>query len=248
MNDIAIKVENLNLKYIFINSMGVKKYIANILKKNKSRTKEVLALTGVSFELEKGKTLGIIGSNGSGKSTLLRVLAQLYTPDIGKVALYSESVALLALGTGFQPELTGIENIYLSGLLLGMSKETIDKKINEIVEFSGIGDFVNSPVKTYSSGMKARLGFSIATNIEPDILLIDEILGVGDEAFKKKSNNRIKELIESNKTVVLVSHSVAAIREVCDCVLWLHKGEVVKFGDDVIGITEEYRNCLRNSK
>lgn len=232
MESYALKVENLNLKYKFVRNMSLKQEIGRVLRRrNESAIKEVWALKNLSFTIEKGQTVGIIGSNGAGKSTLLKVIAKIFEPDTGSIDTGDQSVSLLALGTGFQGELSGIENIYSNGLLLGLSKKEIDEKLQDIIEFSGVGEFIDHPLKAYSSGMRARLAFSIACYVEPDILLIDEVLGVGDQNFMEKSNKKIKEIIHSDRTVLLVSHSLPVMRELCDKVLWLDKGELKGFGD-----------------
>jgi len=240
-----IKIQNLNLKYRFVKKMNLKKEIAKFYSKKKSiKRKEVWALKNINFTVEKGKTIGIIGPNGAGKTTLLKVIAKVFEPDSGTVELYSDSVSLLTLGAGFHPELLGIDNIYLNGLLLGFSKKEIDQKMEKIIDFSELGEYIFYPVKTYSSGMRVRLAFSISSFIEPDILLIDEVLGVGDERFKKKSKERIRELVKT-RTVFLASHSMSSIVDLCDLTLWLHKGEMMEFGDSR-EVVKKYRDY--NSK
>lgn len=212
--------------------MSLKQELGNLFSKKKERAvKEVWALKNLTFEIEKGQTVGIIGSNGAGKSTLLKVVGKIFEPDSGIVDTGNQSVSLLALGTGFQGELSGIENIYSNGLLLGLSKKEIDEKLEDIIDFAGVGEFIEHPLKAYSSGMRARLAFSIACHVEPDILLIDEVLGVGDQNFKEKSGNKIKELINSERTVLLVSHSLSVMRELCDKVIWIEKGELKGYGE-----------------
>lgn len=230
---IAIDVKGLNVKYKIVNSVNFKNEIIKVLTKKESgaKVKEVWALKDVSFQVEQGSNVGIIGTNGSGKTTLLKTIANIFQPDSGTVSLHSDSVSLLTLGVGFQPELSGYENIYLNGMLLGFKKKQIDEKVNEIIEFSELEDFVYYPIKTYSAGMKTRLAFSIAAHIESDILLIDEVLGVGDESFKAKSKAKLDELINENRTVILISHSLNTIKESCDKVLWLHKGVVKGYGE-----------------
>ncbi len=188
------------------------------------------ALRNVSFSVKQGETLGIIGRNGSGKSTLLRVIARVYPPDEGEVAVKGEVSTLFGLGIGFQPDLSGLDNIYLSSILMGLSKKQIDGIVDEIVDFAELGDFINMPVKTYSSGMNSRLGFAIAVNVDRDIVLIDEILGAGDAQFKKKADKRMAKLI-GERTVVLVSHNLPTIKKFAHKVLWLDKGRVMAFGD-----------------
>lgn len=189
-------------------------------------------LRDVSFQLRAGETLGVIGSNGAGKSTLLRLIAGIVDPDRGQMWRKPGVTGnLLALNVGFKPELSGRENIMLSGLLLGLSHRQISERIDEIHAYTELKDFFERPVGTYSTGMRARLGFALAIHADPDILLIDEVLGVGDESFKIKSHEAMKAKIKSNKTVVLVSHSMEAIRSLCDRVLWLHEGRSIMCGE-----------------
>ncbi|NBI08143.1 ABC transporter ATP-binding protein [Senegalia massiliensis] len=251
MNNLAIEVKNLNLKYKFIKSMNMKKELVKMFKRQKNiRTKEVWALQDVSFQIEKGSNVGIIGSNGSGKTTLLKTIANIFQPDSGEIHVYEDSISLLTLGAGFQPELSGYENVYLNGLTLGFTKKEIDNKIDEIIEFSELGDFIYNPIRTYSSGMKSRLAFSIAIHIEPDILLIDEVLGVGDQSFKDKSTQKLKEIIYEDRTVIMVSHSLSTIRDLCDTVLWIEKGKVKDFGptEQILKDYKEYMNNIRKKR
>ncbi len=189
------------------------------------------ALDGVSFELSHGETLGVIGPNGSGKSTLLRVVGGIFPPDEGHIAAEGRVSSLLSLTAGFQTELSGRENITLVGMLLGFARGYLSEHTDEIIEFASIGDFIDAPVKTYSSGMVARLGFAIATHLDCDILLVDEILGVGDRDFRARSKTRIAELLSEDRTVLLVSHDLGAILEYSTQVLWLDHGKVVQHGD-----------------
>lgn len=210
------------------------------------------ALNDVSFSLRAGETLGVIGANGAGKSTLLRMIAGIIDPDRGQLWRHPNMTAsLLALNVGFKPELSGRENVVISGLLLGMRLKQVKAKLEEIREFSELGDFFERPVGTYSTGMRARLGFAVAINADPDILLIDEVLGVGDQAFKLKSHEAMKQKIHSDKTVVLVSHSMDAIRELCDRVLWVHQGRNITCGkpDEVIdSYFEVVREAVREAR
>ncbi len=235
----AITVKDLHISY-----RGIKKFsIKRSLFKKKNSIEIFDAVKGISFEVEKGKILGFIGKNGSGKSTTLRALAGIFSPDKGVIDLHGNSVSLLSIGVGFQPKLTGYENIYLSGMLLGFSEAEIKAKEEEIIKFADIGSFIYKPVKTYSSGMHSKLAFAITAILEADIILIDEVLSVGDAKFKEKSYNKMKELIsDENRTVVIVSHSLETIRELCDQVLWLHDGKVKKIGtpEDVIPEYKEF--------
>ncbi len=239
--EIAITVKNLHISY-----RGLKKFsIKRSLFKGTKNSKEIFeAVKGISFQVEKGKILGFIGKNGSGKSTTLRALAGIFSPDKGIIDLHGNTVSLLSIGVGFQPKLTGYENIYLSGMLLGFSESQIKEKEKEIIEFADIGDFIYKPVKTYSSGMHSKLAFAITAILETDIILIDEVLSVGDAAFKEKSYNKMKELIgDDNRTVVIVSHSLDTIKNLCDEVLWLHNGEIKKIGDPD-SVIEEYKKFM----
>jgi ABC-type polysaccharide/polyol phosphate transport system ATPase subunit len=192
---------------------------------------EFWALQGVTFEVEQGTTYGLIGSNGSGKSTLLKCIARIYRPDRGRVVTRGRMSALLELGAGFHPELSGRENVYLNGSILGMSRREIDRRFSDIVEFAGLEQFIDSPVKTYSSGMYVRLGFSVAITVEPDVLLIDEILAVGDESFQQRCLEKFADLRQSGRTIVLVSHGLDAVRNICDRAAWLDHGALVKEGE-----------------
>lgn len=238
---IAVTVKDLHIIYRGLKKTSIRASWTKI--RNKIETFE--ALKGINFEIEEGKILGIIGKNGSGKSTMLRAIAGIFSPDKGSIDLHGHSVSLLSIGVGFNRKLTGKENIYLSGMLLGFSEEEIEEKIDEIIKFADIGDFINKPVKTYSSGMYSKLAFAITAILETDIMLIDEVLSVGDAAFKEKSYNKMKELISDDKrTVIIVSHSLGTISELCDEVLWLNDGEVIEIGkpNDVIPKYEKFMN------
>jgi ABC-type polysaccharide/polyol phosphate transport system ATPase subunit len=188
------------------------------------------ALENVSIEIKKGEVIGIMGANGSGKSTLLRVIAGIYAPDEGSVNVQGRITLLAGIGTGFQQDLTGRENIYLTGSIYGYSKREISDLENEIIEFSGIHDFIDRPIRTYSAGMRARLGFAIVSNLEPDILLLDEVMSVGDAEFRKKSRKKIEELINGEATVIIVSHSKSIIKGICDRIFAIDKGRIVTDG------------------
>lgn len=237
--NIAVTVDNLHITY-----RGLKKTSIRASWKNFGGKVELFhALKGVSFEIEEGKILGIIGKNGAGKSTMLRAIAGIFSPDKGKIDLHGRTISLLSIGVGFNKKLTGKENIYLSGMLLGFSEEEIAAKEKEIIDFADIGDFIRKPVKTYSSGMYSKLAFAITAILETDIMLIDEVLSVGDAKFKEKSYNKMKELIsDDTRTVIIVSHSLGTIKELCNEVLWLNDGEVVMKGsaEEVIPKYEEF--------
>lgn len=239
---IVLKVEDVSMKFNLsaekVNDL--KDYIIKFLKRQ-LRYQEFWALRNVSFELEEGERLGILGFNGAGKSTLLKVIAGVLKPTEGKVTKKGTIVPLLELGAGFDKQYTGAENIYLYGAVLGYSKEFIDEKYDEIVEFSELGDFINVPIKNYSSGMKARLGFSIATVVEPDILIVDEVLSVGDAKFKKKSEKKIRSMFDKGVTVLFVSHSLDQVKRLCDKAILLEKGKIIAAGtvEEVSAIYEE---------
>ena len=211
---------------------------------NKKKKIEVFeALKGVSFELEEGKILGIVGKNGSGKSTMLRAIAGIFSPDKGTIDLHNNSISLLSIGVGFNKKLSGYENIYLSGMLLGFSEEEIKEKEKEIIDFADIGKFIYKPVKTYSSGMYSKLAFAITAILETDIMLIDEVLSVGDMKFKEKSFNKMKELIsDAKRTVIIVSHNISTIKDLCDEIIWLDEGKIIMKGnsDEVIPKYNEF--------
>lgn len=230
MSEYAIEVENLCIQYKGLKSFSIKQ---NLLKKKGRKKYDVVeAVKNISFKVEKGEILGIIGKNGSGKSTMLRAIAGIFSPNSGTIDLHGNSVSLLAIGVGFQKELTGRENILLSGMLLGFSEKQIQERMDEIIEFSELGDFIDAPVRTYSSGMYSRLAFSITATLETDIILIDELLSVGDARFKKKSYNKMKELISAkNRTVMIVSHDMKNLAKFCTKILWINDGEFVKYGD-----------------
>lgn len=196
-----------------------------------SRYEEFTAVNDVSFDVITGSTFGLIGSNGSGKSTLLKCLAKIYAPNKGSITYNGRMAALLEVGSGFHHELSGKENIYLNGSILGMSKKEIDKKYDEIVDFSGVEQFIDQPIKNYSSGMYVRLGFSVAISVEPDILVADEVLAVGDEAFQRKCLEKFKDFRKDGRTVILVSHSMESIKDMCDQAAWLEKGNLQFVGE-----------------
>lgn len=236
----AIDVKDLHISYKCLKSFSIKKSLLH-LKKTKAEVYE--AVRGVSFSVRKGEILGIVGKNGSGKSTMLRAIAGIFSPDEGSIDLHGNSVQLLSIGVGFQKKLTGRENILLSGMLLGFSEEQVREKMDDIIKFANLGKFIDMPVKTYSSGMHSKLAFSITAILESDIMLIDEVLSVGDAKFKKKSFNKMKELISNeDRTVLIVSHNSQTIRQLCTSVLWLHEGELRMIGEteEVLTAYEEF--------
>ncbi|HEX21443.1 MAG TPA: ABC transporter ATP-binding protein, partial [Actinobacteria bacterium] len=232
---------NKNVKGTAVTAQGIWKEFRVYHEKNQS-IKEIFikrkraeyetfwALKDVSFAVKQGITFGLIGENGSGKSTMLKILAKILRANQGTVEIKGKVSALLELGTGFHPELTGRENVFLNGSILGLSRKEISKRFNDIVAFSELEQFIDSPVKTYSSGMYVRLGFAVATNVDPDVLLIDEILAVGDEAFQRKSLDKLYELKKQKKTIIVVSHALSSIAEICDEAIWLDKGEIKAAG------------------
>lgn len=240
--EIAISVNDLHVYYRDMNRFSLKKSGL----KSRGSGKIFKAVKGVTFEVPKGQILGICGKNGSGKSTLLRAISGIFSADKGSINLHGNSISLLSIGVGFQKQLTGYENIFLSGMLLGYSKEQIEEKVKDIIEFSELGDFIYKPVRSYSSGMYSKLAFSITAILETDIMLIDEVLSVGDIHFKEKSYNKMKELISDDKrTVVIVSHNSKTIIELCDKVIWLHEGLIKDEGDPET-IMNEYEQFMRN--
>lgn len=205
------------------------------------------SLSDVSFEIERGEMLGIIGENGAGKSTLLKLLTGVTKPTEGSVAIQGKIAALLELGAGFNPNYTGMENIYLNGTMMGFTQKEMEARVDQIVAFADIGEFINQPVKNYSSGMFARLAFAVAINVEPEVLIVDEALSVGDIFFQNKCFRKIEELKEKGVTILYVSHDLASVKEMCDRVLWLEKGKVKMFGD-CVEVCNEYSNALLRNK
>ncbi len=225
----AIEVRDLHISYKTVKAQAIKKTFFSL---KKSSTEKYEAVKGVSFDVKKGEIIGLIGKNGSGKSTLLRSIAGIFSPDSGSIETKGGNVSLLSIGVGFQNELTGKDNIFLSGLLMGFSKEQIEEKYDEIVRFSELGNFINAPVKTYSSGMHSKLAFSITAVLEAEIMLIDEVLSVGDRKFKKKSYAKMQELIfHEDRTVMIVSHSSETIKKLCTRVIWLNDGVIMADGE-----------------
>lgn len=241
MSETVLKVENVSVKYRLTEQKvdDLKDYLIKLFKRE-LRYKEFLALDNISFTLNKGDRLAILGMNGAGKSTLLKVIAGVLKASEGKVSKCGKVVPLLELGAGFDMQYTGSENIYLYGAMLGYSKEFLDKKYAEIVEFAELGDFINVPLKNYSSGMKARLGFSIATVVEPDILILDEVLSVGDAKFRKKSEKKIMDMFDKGVTVLFVSHNETQVRNLCTKGILLEHGKMTVSGT-VEEVLEKYK-------
>jgi len=243
MNDMVINIDGAVLDFPLRQNgpSFLKEIITGRFRKAKGVAKFFRAVDDVSLSVRKGEVVGIMGPNGAGKSTLLRVIAGIYSPDAGFIQSSGRVTLLAALGAGFQKDLTGIENCYLNGSILGFSRAEVDELLPSIIEFSGIGDFVNQPIRTYSSGMKARLAFSVASNMKPELLLIDEILAVGDADFVQRSQQRIQDMVKGDATVVIVSHRIPTLRKLCDRVFCMHKGKLVTDGEDNEHSFSEYQ-------
>ncbi len=238
--ELAIEVKDVRISYRILNNVSIRSTLFH----KKTRDEIFEAVKGVSFETEKGGILGIIGKNGSGKSTLLRSIAGVFSPNSGSIDLHGNSVSLMALGVGFKPLLTGRANIMLSGLLLGFKEQEIKDRMDEIIEFAELGEFIDRPVRTYSSGMHSKLAFAITALLETDIMLVDEVLSVGDERFRQKSQAKMKELIsDENRTVIIVSHDKSTLEELCDRVMWMHDGLVKEIGEP-LQVLEHYAEFM----
>lgn len=245
MSKPSIVVDNVSMKFNLSKEKvdSLKDYIIKSIKKE-IKYNEFWALQNVSFTVEKGDRVGILGLNGAGKSTLLKVIAGVFKPTEGTVTKHGKMVPLLELGAGFDPQYTGRENIYLYGAMLGYSKSFIDEKYDEIVEFSELKDFIDVPVKNYSSGMKSRLGFSIATVVSPKILILDEVLSVGDAKFRKKSEKKVLSMFDSGVSVLFVSHSLAQVKRICNKAMILEKGKLIAYGD-IDTIAQKYETMTK---
>ena len=243
-NITAVKVDNVSMKFNLSSEKldDMKEYIIKLLK-GKVHYDEFWALKNISFTLKPGERLGILGLNGAGKSTLLKVIAGVHRPTEGKVYKKGIVAPLLELGAGFDMQYTARENIYLYGAVLGYRKDFIQKKFDEIVEFSELQKFVDVPLKNYSSGMRSRLGFSICTAVEPDILILDEVLSVGDARFRKKSEQRVKDMFDKGVTVLFVSHSIDQVKSLCDKAMILKEGQMLSYGD-VEPVAAEYQKII----
>ncbi len=230
MSSPVVVVDNVSKKYRLYRERN--NYLkAAIMRGGRSKVDMFWALEDVSFEVFEGSTTGLIGENGSGKSTMLKCLARILRPDTGSVSVTGKMSALLELGAGFHPELSGRENVFLNGAILGLKQKELMAKFDDIVDFAGIGQYIDEPVKNYSSGMYVRLGFSVAINVDPDILLVDEVLAVGDEAFQRKCLERFADLKRNGKTVIIVSHSMGSVVTMCDHAIWFKKGHKMADGD-----------------
>ena len=240
----AIEVKDLVISYQNLKKTSIKKTLLHLKRQKPDR---FVAVKGISFYVREGEILGIIGKNGSGKSTTLNALAGIFSPDSGSINLNGHSISLLSIGVGFIREMTGRENITLSGMLLGFTEEQVKAKEQEIIDFAEIGEFIDMPVRTYSSGMYSKLAFSITAILETDIMLIDEVLSVGDQKFKKKSYEKMKSLISNkDRTVVIVSHSIDTLKQLCDTVMWMHEGTIKRIGDPE-EVLDEYVSFMEKS-
>lgn len=229
MSDVAVSVDHVSKSFRMYSERNESLKSA-VMRHKKSVHEDFWALKDISFEVPQGKTFGLIGRNGSGKSTLLKCLAKILWPEEGSITANGKQASLLEVGSGFHPELTGRENVFLNGSILGMTRKEVTRKFDEIVSFSGVGHFIDQPVKNYSSGMYVRLGFSVAIAVTPDILVVDEVLSVGDATFQKRCRTKFAEMKGEGRTVILVSHSMNTVKEMCDEVAWLDAGELQKIG------------------
>lgn len=238
-----IEAENVSVVFKMTKDrvQSIKEYAVRLIK-GKIKYEEFQALRDVSFTVDKGKVMGIIGRNGAGKSTLLKVISGILKPTVGKVTLHGNVVPMLELGSGFDFELSGRENVFLNGAILGYNEDFLKEKFDDILEFSELGEFIDVPIRNYSSGMVTRLAFSVASLVNPEILIVDEILAVGDAAFQEKSKVKMLELMSGGTTVLFTSHSIAQIREMCDSVIWLDHGTVMDIGkpDEICGKYEKF--------
>ena len=239
--DVAVHVTDVSIRYVLPSERvsSFKEYTIRRLQR-KIRTRELWALKDVSLQVAPGEIMGIVGRNGAGKSTLLRVIARILRPTKGRVRIRGKVAPLLEFGAGFHPELSGRENVFLNGAILGFSRSEIEERFEKIVDFAELWEFIDAPLRTYSKGMIARLGFAIATDIEPDILLVDEILAVGDEAFRRKCEDRMAGFRERGATILLVSHNMATVREMCRRAAWIEKGSLKAIGQ-ADEVTRQYQ-------
>lgn len=249
MKKIAVRFENICKRYDGPKRKPLRDFLAGQVVARVSRKSrhgsgagdEIWALKDVSFEIEQGEVIGFVGANGAGKSTLLKILSRITKPTSGFGEITGRVASLLEVGTGFHPELTGRENVYLSGSILGMKRTEIDQRFDDIVEFSGVGSQIDMQVKYYSSGQHVRLGFSVLAHLEQEILILDEVLAVGDQDFREKCLKKMHELAGSGRTVLLVSHQLESLEKLCDKVIWLDRGQVVEYGE-TMKVLDAYRN------
>ena len=238
-NDIAIKVDHVYKSFtVYYDRANTLKERILFLSRNKKREKREI-LKDINLEIKKGETVGLIGVNGSGKSTLLKLMTKIIFPNKGTIETTGKLTSLLELGAGFHPDFTGRENIYFNASIFGLSKKEIDNRLNQIIEFSELGELIDNPVRTYSSGQYMRLAFSVAINVDAEILLIDEILSVGDQHFQEKCFNKMRELRKEGKTMVFVTHSMESVRNLCDRAIWLYNGEV-RMDGNTKEVVDEY--------
>ncbi len=230
MTDIAVRVDHVSKSFRLYKERN-QTLKSTIMRGRRSIHEDFWALKDITFDVPVGSTFGLIGSNGSGKSTLLKCLAKIYYPEQGTISASGKLAALLEVGSGFHHELSGRENVFLNGSILGMSRKEIERKFDEIVEFSGVEAFIDQPVKNYSSGMYVRLGFAIAINVDPDVLVVDEVLAVGDAEFQEKCRRKFIEFKEAGKTVILVSHSMETVQQMCDHAAWINRGDLIEVGE-----------------
>ena len=242
MSDVAVRIDHVSKSFRLFHERNQSLKSA-IMRRRRSIHEDFLALDDVSFDVPAGSTFGLIGSNGSGKSTLLKCLANIYHPNSGSITHFGKIAAMLEVGSGFHHELSGRENIFLNGSILGMSKKEVSRKLDEIINFSGVERFIDQPVKNYSSGMYVRLGFAIAINVDPDILVVDEVLAVGDAEFQEKCFQKFEDFKRAGKTVILVSHSMDTVRHMCDQAAWLNQGKLIAVGEAAPTI-QAYMNSL----
>lgn len=241
-NNIAIKVENMTKQFkLFYDKPSTLK--ERLVFWNKKKSEKRTVLKNINLEIKKGETVALIGVNGSGKSTLLKLMTKIIYPTKGKIITNGKLTSLLELGAGFHPDFTGRENIYFNASIFGLTRSEIESRIDDIIDFAELGDFIDSPVRTYSSGMYMRLAFSVAINVDAEVLLIDEILAVGDQHFQDKCFAKLRELKESNKTIVIVSHSLGSIKDLCDRAIWINNGEVRLDGKTSDVIDEYLKVC-----
>ncbi len=241
-NELAIKVQDVTKSFkLFYDKPSTLK--ERLVFWNHKKADMHVVLNDIDLNISKGETVALIGVNGSGKSTLLKLMTKIIYPTTGKIETYGKLTSLLELGAGFHPDFTGRENIYFNAAIFGLTRGEIDKRLGQIIEFSELGEFIDSPVRTYSSGMYMRLAFSVAINVDAEILLIDEILAVGDQHFQDKCFNKLKELKNSGKTIVIVSHSLGSVSEFCDRTVWLHEGKIKMDGKTEIIIPEYLKEC-----
>ena len=247
MSDTIIRFKNVSKTYILYKNDQAR-FKALFIKPRNPKTNR--ALNDVSFEIKRGESVGIVGDNGAGKSTLLKMITGVAFPDEGEIFVDGKVAALLELTAGFSMEMTGRENIYLKGYILGLEDDYIKEIEEKIIEFAELGDYIDQPVRTYSSGMKMRLGFAINVNIEPDVLVIDEALAVGDASFKRKCKDKIKEIIEAGTTVLYVSHTASSVKEICPRSIYLRKGAVIFDGDteETLKVYNDYKESVKNKK